>query len=202
MKYLAITQKTADWLLRTSQAKDTLLNELENLASSPSLCEGILAIGSLRVCANRAEVLCIWNIDYIGASGVEEWGFILLGTENGIFSNFGILPEVFERSLFIINQRLQGLFLPDDIYIHRSLGDNIHCCLAGRGSLARKSSIGYKEGIFSCGETENKSVLIVGPWSGNKDNIKKLVEKEAKQITELLSVSSKIITAAAKRPVN
>ena len=130
----------------------------------------------------------------------EEWGFILFNSQNGLLSNEEILEEVFERSLFVINQRLQGLLLPDDRYIHRSLGDNIHCCLAGRGNSARQCSIGYSEGVYSYEESEIKGVLTVGPWSGSKDNIKGIVQREASHVEDLIFMSSKIVSDSISRP--
>lgn len=200
MRYLAVTQKTADWILRSPNAKDALVQELPNLATTTSLKEGILAIGAIRACAHNLDVLCIWNTDYTSVRGVEEWGFILLDTQYGILANKEIMAEVFERSLFVINQRLQGLLLPDDRFIHRSLGDNIHCCLAGRGNYARQCSIGYVEGMYAYVDMEIRSILTIGPWGGSKDNLKSLVEKEAVHINDYVAASNDIISIAANRP--
>ena len=200
MKYLAITQKTADWLIRTPNALKSILTELDSITQTQSLKEGVLAVGSLRACADKSNVLCLWNTDYTTASGSEEWGFILLVPENGLFSNRSIIAEVFERSLFVINQRLQALLLPDDRYIHRNLGDNIHCCLAGRGVHARQYSIGYIEGVYSVDDSEIRSILTVGPWGGGIEQIKRLVQKEGQHIEDLIQSAVNILNDAAKRP--
>jgi len=136
---------------------------LPALASEKSLADGVVSVGALRAASYQKRILCIWNTDYASSSGAEDWGFVMLDGSYGLFSNESIFAEVLERCLFIINQRLQGLILPD-ICIHRSLGNNVSSCIAGRGSSAYHYSIGYKEGVFNAGQYQAKSVLCVGPW--------------------------------------
>src|SRR5208283_1678117 len=145
MRYIGLTQKTADWILRTPSYLHAITAELRILVTEDALKQCVLSIGALQISADQSALLCLWNTDYLSSSGYEEWGFLSLDKENGIFQKQDIYEEVFERSLFVINQRLQGLLLPDDRFIHRSLGDNIHSCLAGRGTKARRFSLGYFE---------------------------------------------------------
>lgn len=201
MKYLAITQKTCDWLLRNKDTMEAVRNELPMLAHTDGLKEGVLIIGALYACMHN-NVLAFWNSDYSSSSGVEDWGFILLKGETGLLSaSQELFPLVFERELFVINLRLQGLLLPDDRFIHRAIGQGIHSCLSGRGSTARHFSIGYKEGVYQINSYESKSVLCVGPWGGTQEMLATKVSEHITHMPDLIFTASKLLTAASKRPV-
>jgi hypothetical protein len=73
-----------------------------------------------------------------------------------------ISREVLERELYVINQRLQGLFI-DGAFIHRSYNNGAHTCLAGRGSKARQTNIGFAEREIQVNSFAVRSVICVGP---------------------------------------
>jgi len=199
MRYLAITQKTADWLLKNKDILKAVTNELQSLSAMEVLKEGAIVIGAFYAC-KRNNVLAIWNSDYLSSSGVEDWGFFILDGDAGLLSTDTIIEVVFERELLLTSLRLQGLLLPDDRFIHRSHGDGISTCLSGRGSTARHFSIGYKEGIFRANNYESKSLLCLGPWGGAAEPLVAKVREQSKHISALISAANKLIAEAPKRP--
>ncbi|HEY0426487.1 MAG TPA: UvrD-helicase domain-containing protein [Pyrinomonadaceae bacterium] len=199
MKYLGITQKTAEWLLNSSH-RNAISQEIKGLIEADKLKECILSIGALRIAAYESTVLCLWNTDYLSASGYEEWGFVSLSKQHGLLAVEEILEEVLERCLLIINLRLQGLLLPDDRFIHRSLGGNAHSCLSGRGE-ARQYSIGYVEDTIRLATYEARSLVCVGPWGGTDfDDLKRLAQDAGNQMQVLLESANNLLTLSKKRP--
>lgn len=162
MKYIAITQKTAEWFLSHSTYLTSLKNDIEKIISIKSIENGVIAIGPLRISAYN-QVLSIWHNDYLTGTDYEDWGFVKINSPFGVFDRMEIVSETLERELYVINQRLQGLLLPDDRMIHRSLGNNCHTCLAGRGNIARHSSIGWYEDNIKTQNGNFHSIVCVGP---------------------------------------
>lgn len=202
MKFFGITQKTADWLIRTPKCLSAFAKELANINSIDSLHEGIIVIGTLHICSYQNKLIIAWNSDYLSSTGVEDWGFFLLDGEDGIFSHPEIIEEVFERTIFLINQRLQGLILPSDTpYIHRNYGDNRNSCIAGRGAIARRFSLGYKEGTFKVDIYSIKSLLSIGPWGGEIDGLVRRIDYYSNNISGLLRIANSTLNTSSKRPV-
>lgn len=165
MTYLAITQSMADWIIGKTGILDILHNLLVqaddavNLLSGGDFVEGPYRIS---LSENR-EVVAIWNIDYLSGTGEELWGFIKNDTQMGLKGEPTISREVFERCIYIINQRLQGFYI-DGSYIHRFWPSNgAHTCLAGRGSAARDFNLAYFERNVDAAAATQHAIICVGP---------------------------------------
>jgi hypothetical protein len=192
MTYLLLTQKTANWLLSNSLYLNAIKKELPNIVAHKALADGVMVVGSLRAAALR-ESLCVWNTDYLTGTGYEDWGIITIQGPIGLFTELTILGEVFERQLYVINQRLQGLLLADDRFIHRSLGENLHTCLAGRGDRARQYSIGWYEGEAAVGPNRFHTLITIGPSSIPGDAGFEVMKKH---LTDAKGVLPKLIADA------
>ena len=163
MTYLAITQGTAQWMIGKSGVLDALHRAL---MSGPETLDPLvdheLAEGPFRMSADGTGLVALWNVDYLTGTDDESWGFVKLSGELGILSRSDICREVMERCLYVINQRLQSLFI-EGAFIHRSYPNGAHTCLAGRGSVARGFSIGYFEQQVATPSSTLHSVVCLGP---------------------------------------
>lgn len=152
--------------------------------------------GQVRVAASpESQILAMWNVDYLGGTGEEPWGFIHLGLEGpGLMQHPSISREVLERCICVVNQRLQGLLI-DGAYIHRSYSNGTHTCLAGRGQ-ARSLNIGYVEQSVDAVNSTQRAVLCVGPAFDFKELADKaeakapLLSQFAREANELTSSGS------------
>jgi hypothetical protein len=201
MTYFGITQQSADWLLERKRLRDllhTLLQDDPKQLDRFRRCE--LIEGPLRIAGTPdGAVLAVWNVDYLSGTGEESWGFIRLNQPYGLRGYQNISPEVFERCLYVINQRLQALLI-DTAYIHRTYEGGAHTCLAGRGEDARQVSIGFKELTSANGSSATRSVICVGPvW--NFDELVNFVDKEALCLAQLRRCANDLISSTLKRPV-
>jgi hypothetical protein len=162
MKYIGITQKTANWLISHPNYFEALKADLDKIVSNKSLASGVISIGPLRISAYENQLILIWNNDYITGTDFEDWGFFKIQSPLGLFDEPGIINEVIEREIFVINQRLQNLVLPENMK-HRSLGNNFHTCIAGRGEIAWHKSVGWYEDKVSNSKGSFHSIVCVGP---------------------------------------
>lgn len=197
---MAITQQTANWLLRNSDFLASLSRELINLTKLHELKSTVISVGALRISGSKdGKVLAVWNTEYLSGAGQEDWGLISLAESTGIQSNLGIVEEVFERSLHVIDLRLQGLLLPEAL-IHRKLDDNVHRCLAGRGEEGRQFSIGYYENNVELATYRIKAIIISGPFR----DLHLLVERvgnSRKILKGLIQRAETIITESVRTPI-
>ncbi len=200
MTYLGVTQQSADWLLERKPLRDLLHVLLREPRQLERFRRSELVEGPLRIAGTPdSRVLAVWNIDYLSGTGEESWGFLRLDQPNGIFGDFSISPEVFERCLYVINQRLQALLI-DTAYIHRTRDGGVQTCLAGRGTGARQVSIGFKEQTYGNGSSAMRSVICVGPvW--DFDELVRFVEKESMFLSQLRESANGLISSTLKRPV-
>ena len=201
MRYLCTTQGTADWLI----GKGAVLNSLAEILfrdqhSIDALGECEFVEGPVRVsCSDNAEVIAIWNIDYLSGTGDEMWGFIKLSGEMSLTEDANICLEVLERCLYVINQRLQGLLL-DGALIHRPYGNGAHTCLAGKGSVARHLSVGYYEQTLDSNESPVHSIICVGP-SIDYDALARAAEKESKRLGALIEIANSLTAPVRRRQI-
>lgn len=199
MTYVAITQPTCSWLLSHTHILGALHSALmeENLAAL-SKCE--FSSGALRLAGSEdGKVLAIWNRDYLTGTGTEQWGIFKLSGEHGLQKHPNISQPVFERTLYVINQRLQGLVLESDL-IHRPWPNGSHTCLAGRGSEARHYSIAYSEGGIGFADLSAKAIFLIGP-EHDFDTLQKAIDLELKNFAPAASVANKLIDSQRKRPL-
>jgi hypothetical protein len=209
IKYIGITQKTANWFLTYPNYLEALKADFRLLLNNNSISSGLIAIGPLRISAFDDQLLIIWNNDYASGTDFEEWGFIRIQSPLGLLDEADMHNEVLERELYVINQRLQGLLLPDDRMIHRSLGKllganftNMHRCLAGRGERARHFCVGWYEGKVASSKGSFHSIICVGPSSDDGYDILTRYIQEAKDILPKLLETANITIAKSKsRPI-
>jgi hypothetical protein len=158
MKYVAIPQPTCEWLLSHPPILALLhsalvSNEINALARSEFIQGPIRMIGT-----DDFGLLTVWNRDYLSGTGEESWGIFRLEGPMGLKSVPEVSQQVFERIIFVINQRLQGYVLDSDL-IHRAWENGSHTCLAGRGSESRQYSICYAEGAPGFGGLSTRSII-------------------------------------------
>lgn len=190
--YLAITQGTAEWLQSKPGVVEGLTEVLlTNATQFRELEETEFAEGPIRIAATpKREVIALWNTDYLTGTGEESWGFMLIDSDRGLLGEPEILREVVERSIYVINQRLQHLLI-DGAFIHRAHGDGIHTLLAGRGTKARRYSIGYFEDLVEASGSPRMGVLCVGPVNDPRFTIlANLAAHEAPKLPRLLELAN------------
>lgn len=164
MTFFAITKGSAEWLLGKSGVMKELsqvLLEPESVINSNS--STYFSEGPFRLAAVADPgIIAFWNIDYLTGKGQESWGIIRLSGQCGLNAFPDISREVFERSLYVICQRLNGLLL-DSSFIHRPYTNGAHTCLAGRGVNARQYSIAYYEKLIDSDASPRNTVMCIGP---------------------------------------
>lgn len=201
MNYLGITLKTTEWLLANPHLFQSFKNDLKMLVMVRALSGGVVTAGQLRVTSSDENLIAIWNNDYLTGTDTEDWGFIKLKGEFGILSVDEIYNETLERAVAIINFRLQHLNLPDDRFIHRTLGDNLHTCLSGRGD-ARQYSLGWYEDKISVKKGSFHSILISGPSNiPGLEAITYALAKSKPYLPKLLESANDLLIKARQRPV-
>ena len=164
MKYIAVTQPMAEWLLSKGGVIERLYGALGRLGKDGgSLREAEFSFGSVRISYSVAsEIAAVWHLDYVSGTGNENWGFFRWQGETSIQEREDVGVEVFERCLYITTQRLQGLLL-DGSFIHRVYDNGAHTIISGRGSVAHQLSLGYFEQVVGGSGLESRSLIIVGP---------------------------------------
>ena len=200
MNYIGITQQTASWLLTRPAVIASLHDLVVQSDKLPELRHADLIEGSFRVSGSPDDkLLAIWNVDYLTGTGSEEWGFVRRVPPFGFLERPEISREVFERSIYVINQRLQGLLL-DGVLFHREHPDGAHTCLAGRGSVARQFSIAYVEGEVPTGSSRSRAIICVGPHQ-RFEPLTRAATAEAKALPTLARMANGMITPHRRRPV-
>lgn len=161
--YFCVPRATADWLLSKPAVLDLVLEAIADDDTRRQLAAVEFAQGPIRLLASVDTTLVIlWHVDYLSGTGDEDIGFIQLTEEFGLLCRPDICREVFERQLYVINQRLEGLFI-DGNCIHRSHANGAHTCASGRGTDARQTNIGYCESSIATSAGAVKSLICVGP---------------------------------------
>jgi hypothetical protein len=200
MKFIAITQPTASWLL----TRTTLLNSIHDLLRSDEqlaqLRNADLIQGSFRISGSPdSTLLAIWNLDYLTGTGIEEWGFLKRMSPLGLHDNAEISQAVFEREIYVINQRLQNLLIDSAYHRKGGYSSGAQTCMAGRGDDARHSSIGYFESDVIVGTNHSRSIICVGP-STNYDVVANAAAEEAKRLPALVKMATDMIAPQRRRP--
>jgi superfamily I DNA/RNA helicase len=198
VNYLAITQLTAKWLIEKKAYLDAVGAELERLSSADYLTKTVLSVGAFRAAASTdGRLLAIWNRDYLSNKGDESWGVIRLQGPYSLLSIY--LPEVLERELQIIHQRIEGLLL-DSRWIHHTRGDGIHTCIAGRGEDAREYRVMYGDRDLTIGATVSRAVVCLGPEREN-DGFVAAARHDFALLPQLARLASTLVSSSTLRPV-
>lgn len=199
MEYIAITQATCSWLLANTPLMEALYNTV-SLSDLTGLNQAEFSAGPLRMAGSGdGRILAVWNRDYLSGTGAEAWGIFKLNGSNGINSSPQIGRQVFERTLFVINQRLQGLVL-DSEFIHRPWPNGSHTCLAGRGTEARQYSIAYFEAGPGYADLSARAIFSIGP-EHDFDKLQLGIEVLLRNFAPTVDAANKIVDAQRRRPV-
>ncbi|MFH2051115.1 MAG: UvrD-helicase domain-containing protein [bacterium] len=170
MEVFAIPSATAEWLLGKANLLDVLHDLVLGSDDITELLQSkIFVEGAVRMSSNKDRSLIVfWNQDYMTSVGDDCWGIINISDVDGLACEKRVSRETFERALYIISQRSQGLLL-DGAFIHRSYPNGSHSCLAGRGNEARQISLGYVENCILVKSQSHKLIAITGPmWDLGK----------------------------------
>ncbi len=198
MNYLGINHQTAKWLIEKKDYLHAVGNELSRLSDATYLSKTVLSIGAFRAAASPdGRILGLWNSDYLSNKGDESWGIIRLNGPYGLLTTY--LPEVFERQLHIISQRVEGLLL-DSRWMHHTKGDGIHSCIAGRGTEARDYWVMYGDRDIASGTAVVRGVICLGPERGS-DSFLAAARHDYDLLPQLVRTSNEVIALAALRPV-
>lgn len=198
-RYVSVTQAACAWLLTHSSA----LAEFQKITVSRELleiAETELSFGPIRLAQSRSTpgLFVCWNKDFLTGTGSESWGIVKIDEEGGLDGEPAISQQVFERQIYVINQRLQGLIIDGD-FIHRAWPNGAHTCLSGRGNDARKFSICYNEIWQGGGSSNEKSLIIVGPMH-DFDRLHAIIAAETKKLASLFQASNETIEVPGRRP--
>ena len=201
MKYIGITQKTANWFISHPNYFDVFKADLDKIVSNKSLSSGVIAIGPLRISAFEDQLILVWNNDYITGTDFEDWGFLKIHPPLGLLDEQEIINEVIEREVFVINQRLQNLVLPEPMK-HRSLGNNFHTCISGRGEIAWHKSVGWYEDKVSNSKGNFHSIVCVGPCGeSGYETIKRCIAEAKSVLPKLIECANLTLVQCKSRPV-
>jgi hypothetical protein len=202
MNYFGITAKTVEWILANNNLLSSFKEDLRKILHEKSLAEGVVAAGPIRITSADDNLMCFWNNEYLTGTDTEEWAFVKLVNDFGLLSEDEIYEEVVERFLSVISLRMQNFNLPEDRYIHRVVGENIHTCLAGRGSLTRKYSLGWYEDKITVSTGSYHSMIIIGP--SNIDGltvITNALNKIKPTLPKLLEQANDMLVKSRQRPI-
>ena len=200
MKYIAITRQTASWMLTRPKLIVALHDLIVQDDQLLMLRCADLTEGPFRLSGYQdGKLLAILNLDYLTGTGTEEWGFIKLSSPFGLLDRLEFSQEVLERSLYLVNQRLQGLLI-DSVYYHRNWDNGAQTCLAGRGTETRHSSIGYCESDVALGSMRSHAIMCVGP-SEDLDDVSRAAAEEGRNLPALVKLANEMIAPQRRRPV-
>lgn len=193
--YLALTQGTAEWLLPKVGLIDTLHQTLQLLSKEKAdLIGKIFSEGPIRITLSKDRtIIALWHLDYSTGTGDEPWGFIKISGDLSLDTQPVIAREVLERSIYTVNQRLQGLLI-DAAYFHRKHDNYTHTLLSGRGAIARHFSIGYFEKVLSDGESDYRSVICLGP-SDSFAALAIAADKSGKDIDKYIASANELVSS-------
>lgn len=193
--YLALTQGMAEWLLPKIGVIHKLQELILQILDEPDLLSGKFFVeGPFRLSGSEdGKLVCLWHSDYLLGTGQESLAFMKISGEHSLNSIPTITQESFERSIYLANQRLQGLLI-EGAFMHRKHDNNIHTLLAGRGTEARQYSLGYYDIINGVEETASRTLLSVGPGDSFR-NLVECVEHELSHIHDFATLANHIISS-------
>lgn len=199
MRMIAVTKETCSWLLAHPSVLGVLHDTL-TVQDLAGLTKAEFASGPLRMAGSEdGRVLAVWNREYLSGTGIEQWGILALDEEHGLKCQPAISRQVFERMVYVTNQRLQGLVLEGEV-IHRTWPNGSHSCLAGRGNDARQYSVGYFEGGAGFADLLARSIFIIGP-EHDFDVLQEAIDQRLKEFAPAVRVANQLIDPQRRRPV-
>ncbi|MPY76305.1 MAG: hypothetical protein GEU87_18850 [Alphaproteobacteria bacterium] len=198
MRYVAIPQRTCAWLLTHKGISTALASVLLEEDLKP-FRSGEFAHGSMRLVGSTdGRLLAVWNREHLSGTGSEEWVIFRLEAPRGLLGMPIIGQQVFERIIYVANQRLLGLMLDGEL-IHRTWPNGAHTCLAGRGNEARQFSISYAE-AGGTGTIGTRAVMLIGP-EHDFDALTGAMAEESRHLGRLVDLANSLIDTARRRPL-
>ena len=197
MKYLAITQKTAEWLVKESTVANNIIHWLQTKPSLNQIGEGVITYGSVRITSVDNQVLCIWNNDYLMGSGDEKWGVIRLEGDLGLYGKMDRFKSTLDDFIFIVSKRLQGLKVMHPSKLHLSLGDHLHA--VSNTSRTDTYHLVFKDiEITIAGGTKLQSLISTGTAPDNRRQRQISQIQDDEQLMEKIVKSANYVPAQSK----
>lgn len=198
--YIAVPCATANWLLAQAGRRDAIASSIGEIAGLAGLGSSVLALGAIRLAASsRLGIVALWNNDLLTGKGYERWGLCRLTGEYGILSSPEFSSEVFERFLAVADLRLNGLKL-DDRWVHRHIEDDMHTCIAGRGSSARRFTLAFSDKSIDLPGGKIPTVISIAPVSGIVDTAPLLLIQDRKKLPAFVAELTEIVSTLGSRP--
>lgn len=198
-KYLAITRQTANWFINHKDYLLSFAKVIKALSQENLLSEGVIVAGPLRITSHANQIISVWNNDYVTGTDYEDWGFIKLSEPLGLLDQPQIIEEVLERLFYVINQRLQNLYLPEGLN-YRLRKTNLFTCSAGRGE-AWHFSLGCYENNVLTSKGSLHSIVCIGPSDiPGFELIEKLTSEAGNSLPKLIEISNQLLIKAKSRP--
>lgn len=193
MRYVALTQKTAEWLLAKSDLMRRLSQDLAD-GRFDGVATHDFAEGPMRATGSDADdVLALWHADFLRPTGHEQWGLIRLAPPHGIQAIHDRARETFERAVYVVNQRLQGLRLESMDHKYWE-ADDVHTCEV-RGT-SPSLHLAYVEEEF---EGEN-AMLVIGPSPAYRFLVNDAVQLK-RRLPSLIAAANSFLNPTEKRPL-
>ena len=197
-EYLAVTQQTCSWLLAHPAVLAAFYQSLAGEEVS-ALSKAEFAGGPFRMAGTPdGRLVAAWHREYLSGTGHEAWGILKLAGGIGLLDALQISPQVFEREIYVFNQRLQSLIV-DGEFIHRTWPNGSQTCLAGRGTEARQFSICYFEGNPGYAGLHTRAILSIGP-AHDFDALQTAIERAMPQLAPL-AVTADGLVDIKRRPL-
>jgi hypothetical protein len=191
IEYLAITQEACSWLLAHPTVIAALHQSLVGGEIS-ALTKAEFAGGPFRMAGTPdGRIIAAWNREYLSGTGHEAWGILKLSGTMGLLAEPEISQQVFERTVYVFNQRLQSLIVDSEL-IHRTWPNGSQTCLAGRGTEARQFSVCYFEGGPGYAGLHSRAVLSIGP-AHDFDELQRGIEREMPSLAPLAALADGLI---------
>lgn len=153
MRYLAIAEKTATWLID----KPTLLDALAHTVLGPdvqALAHGDLELIPVRV-RSAQDVVVFMHVDHRSPLNDEHLGFVELRRPSGAEG----ADEAFRRCMLVVSRRLRNKTLHPE-YQHRRMDAKVHCMpTAPRSALL----LSWVERTIQVGSAGARTLLISAP---------------------------------------
>jgi superfamily I DNA/RNA helicase len=181
LRYLALSQRTARWLLGKREIVDALSKTIAegHLAG----LEGEVKQFPIRI-VGEGEVVVFSHAEYLTATSDEALGFIRVGGPNSIAEDRDLAPAALALAVAVIDRRLLGqLFEEKDAYFQ--LDDIRHAVVLSDATLYRtKLVLGWAEWAALPGVPGPRAMLLCGP--GHDDVASDVAAAELRRVHELI----------------
>ncbi|MBD8696639.1 UvrD-helicase domain-containing protein [Stenotrophomonas sp. CFBP 13718] len=199
MRYLAISESVASWMLGKPQIIDAVYRSIIVDDAAEILDGAEFVDANLHISAPDVELVAMWNADYLTGTGDESWGFVRLDGELGLCEVPAITRVAFERVLYLVSQRLQMLLI-DAALFPRTASNGVHTCLAARGTDARQLSLAYFEKTVLQEKQRQQAIVCVGPSAVWRD-LERVAEDAGRELDILVARANAAIAVGRKSKI-